>query len=510
MNPYLHKTLMKGMLEDGERFIGFRDEGEQIIARVSEPRPRGIVLVGPCGIGKSFLLEFLARPQGARAAFRSMIGRRFRDDPERLVFVLIDLDESIDEDPSQYLFIGLYNRLLEQLVRVLEIDAPYLIPFRPLATTRFSSVAALRAQVQSYNRTMSEEELRAGFAAILETTSPEDLMKLLRQVDSWGLRVIFLIDRFDTIAARLDAVTFKQLGTLLTQASLVLATRRALSEQVPTEHQSPAFFDWLERLDVIKLHFLSPDEARRMIIEPPAWWPTTAQFRFGAEDIEFILELTGLHPDLIRMSCASLYNWTRQKPADVLQRIEPTERAYFRALLRTQFTDFFAVLWHALDNEPDMQALLVAVATNTLALDTQQAERPSAPLLALINRGYVIFEAGQYRLFAGLFHDYVLEQRDSVVVAGRLTRRNILPELVLTDLEQKCLNLLQTTPGKIVEREMIIKTLYGEHGAKNPAGYRSRLDTLMSRLRARLEPTVFQIESIRGQGYRLAHKKEDN
>ncbi len=55
MNPYRHDTLLNGMLGQEDRFIGLRDELEWVLARVSEPRPSAVSLVGPVGVGKSFL-----------------------------------------------------------------------------------------------------------------------------------------------------------------------------------------------------------------------------------------------------------------------------------------------------------------------------------------------------------------------------------------------------------------------------------------------------------------------
>ncbi len=74
----------------------------------------------------------------------------------------------------------------------------------------------------------------------------------------------------------------------------------------------------------------------------------------------------------------------------------------------------------------------------------------------------------------------------------------------LTDLEQKLLLILSERQGATVERDEIIAELYGVRPADgDPRTHYSRLDALIFRLRGKLEDEPQQIESIRGQGYRL-------
>lgn len=505
MNPYRHDTLLAGMLGREDRFIGLREELEWLLARVSDTRPKAISLVGPWGIGKSFMLQFLAHPQGARRAFAHMIGPQFRADPDRLLFVTVDFEDPAPGDRAPtYLLDLLYTQTLASLADLLQIPDARLIPLEQVPTCRQTAVADLRAQIQweltNALDAADEPELRAQFESTLGATLPDKLITLLKYVDGWGLRVVFLIDRFDNVAAQLDRATFDHLRALLPVASLVIATRKALSEQVPGEAQTSPFFNLLERLGLMSLHFLSEDEARRMITEPPTWFPETADMRFSASDVDFILELTGLHPDMLRASCEYLYTWIRRRrttPTAEADMLPLAERRYLRALLRAQFDDFFAVLWHTLS--PEECAMLIRIAARTITIDERQDIPPPPALSMVIKRGYVVFEAGRYRLFAGLFHDYV---RDQALTASPAEQPG--PPVALTELESKFLELLKARPGDTVDRAEIITRLYGvKPDNTTMRHYGNRLDTLISRLRAKIEGEPMLIENVRGQGYRL-------
>lgn len=502
MNPYQHETLLNGMLGHADRFIGLRDEVELLLTLVSETRPKAISLVGPWGIGKSFVVQFLSHPQGARQVFPHAIGQTFCDDPDRLIFVLIDFDEHDTATFASTHFIDLlYEHVLLALAALFQIPDMRILPLDRMPT-RCHVTSTLREhahQIIAQALDAADDiELHEQFEATLGSTQPGKLIELLKRVDAWGLRVVFLIDRFDAIAARLDRSAFDHLRALIPLAAIVIATRKPLSEQVPTEAQTSPFFNLLERLGLMNLQFLSVEEARRMITEPPTWFPETAGFRFSDSDVAFILELTGLHPDIIRVSCVYLYRWAQRRGnvADP-NKLPVAQRRYLRALVRTQFTDAFAVLWHSLSL--DERTMLTRVATGDIAIDERSDIPPPPALSALINRGYVIFEAGTYSLFAGLFHDYVLDQITT-------SMPHDLPHIqtALTDLETKFLDLLRVNQGNTVSREEIITKLYGVEASRNNIRhYQNRLDTLISRLRTKLEHAPVLIENVRGHGYRL-------
>ncbi len=502
MNPYRYDIFFNAMLDRTERFIGLHEELEGLLARVSGTRPAAISLVGPWGIGKSFNLRFLADPRGARRVFAHALGERFRSDPDRLCFVLLDLEQhSSPEETAQQFLDLLYTQLLGHLAELFAIPDARLLPLEQLPREAQRSVADLRGLVQRrLTQTLEEAdttELYERFDAFLGATLPERLLTLLRQLAGWGLRIVFLIDNFDTIAPQLDQADFDHLRTILASASMVIATRQALSRLVTDAAQSSPFFNLLEKLNLMSLHFLSQAEAQRLIIEPPSWFEASADVVFSPADVAFILELTGTHPDIVRASCEFLFTWIRRNknlaPPDL---VPPAEYPYLRARLRALFADSFAVLWHRL--EPDERAELQRIASSSTGASTLP-QMSITVLGKLIERGYVVSDQGHYRLFSGLFQDYVQEQMGSVPTTE-------LPPLktTLTDLEQKFLDLLREQPGQVVDRDLIVRSLYAVNaGENNLKSYYSRLDALIFRLRNKLEGESLIIENFRGQGYRL-------
>ena len=78
----------------------------------------------------------------------------------------------------------------------------------------------------------------------------------------------------------------------------------------------------------------------------------------------------------------------------------------------------------------------------------------------------------------------------------------------MTALEKILLEILEARQGETVDHDEIIAALYDvrpENG--NTRHLHSCLDALSFRLRGKLETEAQQIESIRGQGYRLVSTK---
>ncbi|NOK61789.1 MAG: hypothetical protein GFH27_549281n90 [Chloroflexi bacterium AL-W] len=509
MNPYRRDIILQGIVSHENRFIGLHEELEWLFARLSENRPAAVSLVGPWGVGKSLLLAFLAKYQASQCMFHHAIGTRFAPDPERLLFVTVNCGTlSPGADISQTFFTLLYAEVVQSLTALLRVDDVQIIPFDRMPTRRFASVDALRTHIHRVlahaQEEADDEELYERFHAVLGANLPDRLIELLKRIEAWGIRVVLLVDDFDVVAPQLTCEDCDYLRELISVASLVIATRKALSELVESNVQSSPFFNLVHRIDLMNIHFLSIQEARRLIQEPPTWFEQTAWFQFSESDIAFILAITGLDFDLIRATCEYLYIRTHQRISSEQTDLLPTEeRPFLQALLRTQFIDIFASLWYPLHD--DERAKLSKIAQSELDSTKTQSILPKPALTNLVARGYVVFEQGRYRLFAGLFRDYVLEQ----------SQHPLEPETIqippsLTNLETKFLDMLRNKPGQIVQRSEIIAALYGPiTNEQDHREYRRRLDTLVFRLRGKLEQEPMLIENVRRQGYRLVFIKED-
>ncbi|HMP38873.1 MAG TPA: hypothetical protein PKA05_00690, partial [Roseiflexaceae bacterium] len=366
MNPYRHDLLLAGMLAAPERFIGLRDELEWILATISAERPAAVSLVGPWGFGKTLMLGYLAHPDGARRAFGGSIGTRFRAAPEYLLFVTLPLEYvEFDERGRFNLFEQLYTQAMRTLATLLDIADLHLIRFDDIPPPLPMNLAALRSMIgRARDRLFDEEGSRPPAAP--EPSSPVSwhyrLIELLNHLTGWGFRPIFILDSFDTIIGHLNLDDFEQLRALLPHASLITATRRALSEIVHTDIQSSPFFNLIQRLMLMPITFLPADEARRMIHEPPGWFAESAGFSWSDSDTAFILELTGQHLDLIRGACEQLYMWANPRRSTAhTDQLPLAQRPLLRAQLGMTFAHAFAALWHLLT--PAERTILQDVAT---------------------------------------------------------------------------------------------------------------------------------------------------
>ncbi|MCU0492985.1 MAG: winged helix-turn-helix domain-containing protein [Chloroflexaceae bacterium] len=512
MNPYRHDIFLQGMLQQPERYIGRREELEELLSRVSDSRPAAISLVGLRGLGKSSLLQTLASNPGTHEHFRQNIGLRFRNDPASLLFSFVEGElRPPDGTIAEFLVALLFRSVLHSLAELLELEDARLLPLERIVARRYH-VRELRQvaqeQVEAARAEDDDDTLRHDFLRTLGRSNHDRLTSLLERLDGWGLRVIFLMDDFDQLARSLDNESSNMLRTLIPYASMVIATQQPLSEMVAAHIAESPFFNLLEKLDMVSLPYLSPEEARRLVLEPPTWQAATSQFRFSDNDVAFILELTGLHPDVIRATCEDLFNRLRRRSATPdADLIAPDEQPYLRIDLRRQFADSFAVLWRHRLNDEERQTL-----ADFARADKQGSRYPARPpasaLHSLIKRGYLVYEEGRYRVFAGFFRDYLLEQLgDALPVVGSEAALPNLPEL--TDLETRLLELLAAGGGEIVERNEIIVQLYGRRAVatdEERASAANRLDVLVSRLRGKLKNDPRQIENVRGQGYRLARR----
>lgn len=504
MNPYDYATFLDAMFARPERLIGPREELEQILVRVSDERPAPVFLIGPWGVGKSFLLQLLAHNREVRDHFSQLLGSTFAATPERLLFVLVPLAEPDGRPvPEPRLFGALWDGLLSALSA------------RNVADSPFNAVAAgyLARLSQQHVRAVGEAP-PAGYARASGSGSPavrrhEEsdaaqtalLLELVAALDEAGLRAVFLIDDFDTVAPALSGADYERLAILAQHAALVMASSKPLRRLIPSDQPASPLSRLAHQVyksrGVVTMFFLAQSDALRLVEEPPSWHEATADFRFSRDDALYIIDLVGLHHDFIRLSCQYLFHWYRRYGSDDgPNRIPVAARPGVRVSLRLELHASFNLLWHKLD--PEEQLVMAAMAADD-GPEVEQQATDGGPFARLIEMNYIVFRDGRLRIFADLFEEYVRGR--AAELAPPASELDLLRRLDLTMLERRLLEILGAVLGEVVLRERIFGRVYS--GESETPETRGRLEVLVSRLRTKLKPQGYEIESVRGKGYRL-------
>jgi len=475
MNPYQYGRFLSAMLDEPERFIGPREELEELLVRVSDEQPAAVQLVGPWGVGKSFLLQLLASNHVGLRHFLHLLGPRFRQAPERLHFVLISFTKQTLVGPERPFAVALWERLLAALTA----PAPQgeVNPFTKV-------VAAYLAALPATQRT---------------APGGKQLLDLLTQLDGAGLRAVLLLDDFDAVGPELKLDDYNLLWSLVQRTSLVITSSQPLSLLAPVPSKVSPFFSLLQQLNrtrgVLSMFFLTQADALRLVLEPPTWDAATAGFRFSRADAMFIIDLVGLYHDFIRLSCEEIYQWhQRFGTAEGPDRIPAAARPIVRVRLRQVLDLSFRLLWGKL-KRPE-QAALVEVARG------DDPPRDLAVFERLMELSYVVFREGRVRPFATLFEEYVLEQGAERDPTGPGVA---WPAAIkLTNLERRLVGELLVAPERTLMPEVLARRLYPDDAPME--GLKGRLEVLISRLRGKLrrdDLPGYGVESVRGKGYRL-------
>jgi DNA-binding response OmpR family regulator len=425
-------------------------------------------IVGVASTGKSNLFRFLIRPEVRQKYLEERWGE----------YLFLYIDTHSLTELSDW---GLYELLLRRIVEAtesLEIESQW--------PKRFNDL---------YQQAVWPEKrpLARGY---LER-SVKNLCQRL------GFRLVFLFDEFDEIFRRVDTRFFLGLRALRDEhkyrLSCVVATRDELSRIREDITECESFYELLS-LNTFGLGPYSEADARNMIQRLAARKGVTVV----DDDVNLLIKFSGGHPGILRATFWALNDGRIDRAGDVFRQ------------------------W---SNEPDIQAECVKI-WDSLGEDERMAladiaaerflEQPEQKAIRLLKlKGLVVeSEVSQAAIFCRLFKHFVNQReffkgKDIRLDEGSgkvwLEGKPVCPNL--TNLEFTLLSYLFKRRGEICSRGELLRVLYpGEHHFQLDTAD-NRLDTLIARLRDKIELDRRRpkyVITVRGRGFKLAEATPEN
>jgi len=447
---------------DIDHYYGSQAWADIALQSISSTPARSMELTGLPGMGKSFLLRYLADPAGALAKNARALQPPYDKSPGCIFPVLVEF-RLLPNDTHPFVY--LFKRFREEFRRYREGADP-----------------SLRKRLPESAGEGPESHLPGDAAATLEY-SLQTMETTLLELKDAGVRTAFLLDDFH-IAFAPQLLTQEQTTRLRPwreAASFILATERRL-DKVNIEAAGSPFY---QTLPVVPFGGLTPDEARRLVSAPAAdaGWP------FNPDDVEFVAEHAGGHPLLLIQSgravweCRNSLGYDRGK-RDAVSKELPS---MLLGRLRGWFGPTLQMYWEHLD--PDEHAALAAAA------GLEEVAPEHTPALTFLEQlGMVKFDPrrGRYKPFSTLFAEYIAERsQKGASVSG---------------IEASLFDYLKQHMGRPSSFEELAREVWGERGGgKGPDELmRRRVQVTVSRLRKKLQQSgTGDIISVREKGYRL-------
>lgn len=431
------------------------------VQSISSTPTRSMELIGLPGMGKSFLLRYLADPAGALLRNVSALQSPFRETPALIFPVLVEFRLL----PSKtHPFVYLFKRFRDELNKVMQGVTPL-----------------CELPVDSINDVEPNSSAQA-------TALLEDVLLKLNEI---GMRTAFLFDDFHIAFELLTQEETTRLRPWREASAFILTTERRL-DKVNSEAAGSPFF---QTLQVIPFGGLSIVEARRLMSEPAedAEWP------FAVKDIQFALERAAGHPLLLILAGRAI--WDARNALGYDRGSKAPVSTEFPAMLIGQFKEWFfpifKMYWEHLDPEEHV-ALSAAAGVGQMAPEYDRA------LAFLDQLGLVKFnpKEGNYEPFSSLLSEYLRE--------GKSTAPRKQKGRGTAGIGTTLFDYLQRNMSRPSSFEELGREVWGErsNGGGNDELLKRRIQVAVSRLRKKLHKAgTGDVLSVRDQGYRLVLSK---
>lgn len=465
-NPYFSLQANISGLKP-ETYYGSRQTLRQVMEIISAPSTNAVELVSLPGMGRSTLLRYLIKPNGALSEYAQWLQNPYNEEPQRIFPVLVNM-RYLPTELSPFAYI--YQRFREE----------YPIYIERSESTLEDEIPELES---------SERVSKNGEAIrLLE----RDLTELSRS----PIRTVFLLDDYDIVFSGMTVEETNLLRPLRDLSSFVFCTEKPLNEVNPEAAGTPFF----QTMTILHLKGLEKDEAMRLLREPAV----QAGCPFPAEDLDFLLEQTGTHTYLLILAGRNL--WEMRKQLGLLENsstpLTPPQQKVLSVRLLTEFERSFKVYLKNI-SPAETRALAALIAEqHTPVLET----RHLVGLSALEQKGLVRYEMqGGYRIFSALFVEALRSTISPPEEAPAEAQPKARSRLKLSGFETNLYEYLKQQPERISSFEELWQEVWHKELPEDAEQIRRPIQVTMSRLRKKLlESTGEDIISIRDKGYRLS------
>ncbi|MCP4361824.1 MAG: protein kinase [Chloroflexi bacterium] len=291
-NPFFNRQR----IIDPAYFYGRENEVEALFNAIATRQSRSIV--GERKMGKSSLLTHISCPD-------TLHHHGF--DPAQFVFIYVDLEAMANISYEEF-----WPELLDQLAVALPLDQE-----------------TLRGQ--------------AGEMALQADVRFMQVRRLLRRVERAGLRVVLMLDEFESLATNVafDASFYGELRSLAGELGVTyITTSKQGLYDLTYQHSDTLSSPFFNIFSEDRLNLLPQTEAEGLL----AYLSTKTSTRpFTAEQIAFCIEQAGRHPFFLQIIGSHLYAG-RERPITDTELDQLVLRRF-----KAEAEDHFRYLWQQLD-----------------------------------------------------------------------------------------------------------------------------------------------------------------
>lgn len=331
-NPFLDRVAIR----DIDRFYGRQREVTRIFSRLGASRPQSVSIVGERRIGKSSLLNYIVHED---------VRRRYLDDPDRYVFIKMDLQERRSISLSGF----------------------------------FREFILLLLQAAEYSNSL--------------TPDFEGVRQAVMSLQKHGRKIVILFDEFDIVTSnpQFGEEFFSFFRSMANNYDLAFITSSRRDLQDLCHGSQIADSPFFNIFSALNLGVFSRSEAEELISAPSA--------RAGlplAPHTEAILALSGFFPFFIQIACSV---WFEHLTLDDGTDVHP---AVVRGAFDEEVMPHFHYLWdHFSPEERDvLQAIRRGEKVPQSAIHVVRRLQRS---------GYILPDDGQGSIFSVSFTDFLAE-----------------------------------------------------------------------------------------------------